>query len=819
MRTHELDHAAALDAVLAAVSDPLLVLDEDGLILAANAQALAHLGPGSEQPGASIFALLPETVSQEISRSMRQAITSGLPARVEIESGTGPMLCTVAPLPSGDVHASEVSAVAVHFIDRTESSRLAEDLRREMQRQNFIMEALPGFAFLVAKDDSIRYANQTFRRLFGRPKNKKCRDVLHCTDSTCICPTPAAFTATEAEQWEWTDQAGRKFQVFAHPMDDADGTRLLLIMGIDITARKAAEDALLQTQAELEQRVIERTADLEQANRSLTAQVEERRKAERKLEAARRRAESATLAKSRFLANMSHEIRTPLNAVLGMADLARRSPDETERNRYLDMLRQAGDALLAVIGDILDYSKIEARKLALEKIDFDLMTLLITVEEINQSAARAKGLEFRFSVTPGAPRVLKGDPSRLMQILNNLLANAVKFTSQGHVALAVAETHVPGHRPEAATLSAPGLHWLAFGVSDTGIGIPVKSQEAIFQSFEQADGSVSRRYGGAGLGLAICRELAGLMGGYISLESTPGQGSTFTVTLPFSPGDAAALSRQAEIDLCSTPGPMPALTVLLAEDAPLNRELAVALLQEMGHRILCAGSGKEALDILRREAVDLVLMDVQMPEMDGITATRFIRESTDLAVPRDVPVVALTAHAQKSDRERLLKAGMDAYVAKPFRAAELKRGMAEALAKTGKVCPKSPQDAASPHAEVLDSALALERMDGNTKLLHRLQDMFARDTPADLEGLRAALAAGNREEARRLAHLIKGTSATVGALRVSATARKIEDAVAAGRTEGLIGLLKLLEHELRLACAAVADSQKTPTANRGGDTS
>ena len=815
MRTHELDHAAALDAILAAVADPLMVLDEDGLILAANAQALAYIGPGAERPGASCFALLPEEMSQKIARVMHQAVSSGQPARAELESGTGPMLCTAAPLlPRGAVS----SAVAVHFIDRTESSRLAEDLRREMQRQAFIMEALPGFAFLVAQDDTIRYANQTFRRLFGRPKDRRCRDILRCSDSTCICPTPAAFTAEEAEAWEWIDRSGRTFQVFAHPMDDADGSRVLLIMGIDITARKSAEDALRHYQAELEQRVAERTADLEEANRSLTAQVEERRKAERKLEAARRRAESAVQAKSRFLANMSHEIRTPLNAVLGMADLARRTADEGQRARFLDMLRQAGDALLAVIGDILDYSKIEARKLTLEKIDFDLMNLLIAVEEINQAPAQAKGLEFRFSVAPGAPRLLRGDPSRLMQILNNLLANAVKFTTRGHVALTVSETHVPGHRPEAAVLSAPGLHWLAFGVSDTGIGIPAESREAIFQSFEQADGSVSRRYGGAGLGLAICRELAGLMGGYIDLLSAPGKGSTFTLTLPFSPGDPAALARQDQVDLCPTPGPLPSLTVLLAEDAPLNRELAVALLTEMGHHTLCAGTGREALDILQKEAVDLVLMDVQMPEMDGISATQAIRESTGLAVPRDVPVVALTAHAQKSDRERLLKAGMDGYVAKPFRAADLKRGMAEALAKTGKVCPVPSAETAAARPTVLNTATALAGVDGNAKLLGRLQDLFSRDTPADLASLRAALANGDREEARRLAHLIKGTSATVGAMRVSATAREAEDALAAGRTEGLAGLLEMLEQELRLACAAMAETPRTPTAERGGDT-
>ena len=817
MRTPELDNAAALGAILEAVADPLLVLDEDGLILAANAPALARLGPGAARPGASAFALLPEAAAQDLARAMRQAITSGLPTRAKMESESGALECTAAPLP---IPSGQAVAVAVHLIDYIESTRLAEDLRREQQRQIFIMEALPGFAFLAGEDNVIRYANLTFRRLFGRSRDRRCHEIFNCTDGTCVCPTAAAAAAGGAEQWEWTDHAGRTFSVFAHPMSDADGSRLLLVVGIDVTARKAAEDALRRSQAELEQRVAERTTDLERANLSLLAEIEERRKAESLLETARRRAESATQAKSRFLANMSHEIRTPLNAVLGMSDLARKTTDEAERTRYLNMLRQAGDALLAVIGDILDYSKIEARKLTLEKIDFDLTELLVAVEEINQSSARAKNLDFLFSAMPGMPRVLKGDPSRLMQVLNNLLANAVKFTSRGRVSLAVAETGVPRHRPEAAQLSAPGLHWISFAVGDTGVGIPPESQEAVFQSFEQADGSVSRRYGGAGLGLAICRELAGLMGGDITLDSAPGQGSTFTLTLPFAAGDPAALARQGQPAPGDAAGALPPLTVLLTEDAPLNRELAVALLQGMGHRVLCAETGREAVEILRREAVDLVLMDVQMPEMDGITATRIIRESTDLAVPPGVPVVALTAHAQKSDRDRLLAAGMDGYVAKPYRASDLGRAMAEALDRAGRAASGTPREEPRPPAPVLDMDTALAGVDGNARLLGRLQAMFCADTPRELAELRAALAAGDREEARRLAHLVKGTAATVGAARASAAARRAEDALAAGRLGETPPLLESLDREVREACAAMDAPcpAQDETANRGGET-
>jgi CheY-like chemotaxis protein/HPt (histidine-containing phosphotransfer) domain-containing protein len=233
-----------------------------------------------------------------------------------------------------------------------------------------------------------------------------------------------------------------------------------------------------------------------------------------------------------------------------------------------------------------------------------------------------------------------------------------------------------------------------------------------------------------------------------------------------------------------------------------------------------AGTGKEALEILGREAVDLVLMDVQMPEMDGITATRAIRDSTGLAVPPDVPVVALTAHAQKADRERLLKAGMDAYVAKPFRPGDLKRAMAEAMAKTGAACPAAEPAKAKPKAPVLDMDVALAGVDGNAQLLVRLQQMFANDAPKDLAGLRAALAAGDREEARRLAHLIKGTAATVGAARAAAAAARAEDALAAARSGQDPALMDALEQEIRAAGAAMAQAGtiEHPTANRGGDT-
>jgi len=406
--------------------------------------------------------------------------------------------------------------------------------------------------------------------------------------------------------------------------------------------------------------------------RPLMAHIAERRKIERLLAEAKKAAEAGNLAKGEFLANMSHEIRTPLNVILGMNDLALQGELAPEQRRYLTASRQSSEALLQLINDILDFSKIEAGQLELEERPFDLGLVMDSVLGGFAAQAEMKGLDLRGVIRPGVHAALLGDESRLRQVLVNLVGNAVKFTGQGRVEVSV----------EAVAEDVDQVE-LRFAVSDTGPGIAEAVRGKIFASFSQADNSITRRFGGTGLGLAISRRLVDLLGGEIWLESEPEHGSTFYFTAQFGKADQLpAVSEQAD----ATGVELPPLDLLLVEDNAFNQELAVVLLEDRGHRVTVAANGRLALQALSRQDFDAVLMDVQMPEMDGLAATRVIRECEagsaadpdyrELATRlrgKHLPIIAMTAAAFAEDRENCFAAGMDAFVTKPFRAEELFR--------------------------------------------------------------------------------------------------------------------------------------------------
>ncbi|MBN8488056.1 MAG: response regulator [Burkholderiales bacterium] len=387
-------------------------------------------------------------------------------------------------------------------------------------------------------------------------------------------------------------------------------------------------------------------------------------------ERARQIAVEANLAKSRFLANMSHEIRTPMNGILGMAELLGSTSLDADQTRYVQAISSAANALHELLGDILDLSKIEEGKVVLERVDFDPAQLLSSVAAIYRELGQARGVAVQTELSLSALPPVSGDPTRLRQVISNLLGNALKFTPSGTVVL------------RADTCPAPpgdDRPWLRVSIEDSGIGMTPEQLGQLFQRFSQADSSTTRRFGGSGLGLVICRHLVALMGGTIHAESEPGQGSRFWFEVPLTPAERAMVEPAADpgravVTDASAPRPS---RILVVEDNAVNCMVVQAMLERMGMAVLLAGDGAQAVAAVQAQAVDLVLMDCQMPVMDGYEATRQIRASDHPSAR--VPIIALTAHALAEDRERCEAAGMDDYLPKPVTAEALGRMLRQHL--------------------------------------------------------------------------------------------------------------------------------------------
>jgi two-component system sensor histidine kinase/response regulator len=905
-----------IEALLNATRDMVYLVDNKGTIIVANHRGVEFLGGSHHRLICSpIFDFLPPKLAAERREKLDEVVRSGSPLVFEDKHYVRHFENTLYPI----LGQQGIERIAIYSRDITNSKRAERALKESKEKYKHLIEMMNEGLWIQDEDGIISYVNGRLCEMLGYSSNEMIgHRVADFLDKPNLEKLQNRMEKRERQgahacEIEWRCKDERRVWTIVAPslLYDADGAFLGSFAVItDITDRKSAEEELRKHRDHLEELVKERTAALI---------------------VAREQAEQASRAKSEFLANMSHEIRTPINGIIGMTQLALNTHLTAEQAEYLEAVDTSADALLRLINDILDFSKMEAGKLELISIDFGLRDSIAESMTTLAVQAHTKGLELLYHVPSNVPDALIGDPGRLRQVLLNLVANAIKFTERGEVAVKV--------ELESETDNEIRLH---FSIADTGIGVPTEKQKKIFSAFEQADGSTSRKYGGTGLGLAISSELVRLMGGRIWLESEVGKGSIFHFTVSFAlqrqvvplpvfqdlsvlrdlpvlvvddnatnrrileetllqwqmkptivDSGAAALSamksahdegrpfslvmtdsmmpemdgfglveqinehpcwaaptiimltsagergdaarcmklgiaayllkpiKQSELLFSITrmlrdPLPAPSrpslitrhsiresaqrLQILLAEDNIVNQKLAVRMLEKMGHTVWVAANGREALDILERQKFDLILMDVQMPIMDGLEATRAVRER-EMTSGEHAPIVAMTAYAMKGDKEKCLDAGMDGYVSKPIDAAELFETIEDLfLKKNSDTIPRSGHELTK---QPLSKTQILDRVGGDETLLKELVDLFIADYPRRVSDIQTAIREGDAQELEQAAHALKGSignftseSAFQAALRLETIGRDRDMAQAPDAMIDLENKVRQLQEQL-----------------------
>ena len=530
----------------------------------------------------------------------------------------------------------------------------------------------------------------------------------------------------------------------------------------------------------------ERDRQIEEHREMLEARIQQRTEA---LSEAMERALAANEAKSEFLANMSHELRTPMNGILGMIDIVLEGSISGEQREELETAQRCAHSLLSLLNDILDLSKIESGNMGLEKIPFQLKAVVNEAIKTHQTRARQKRVDLVAEISPDVADTVYGDPMRLRQVLGNLLSNAIKFTESGHVRVVLRTTAV----------LKEGCTEFELIVEDSGVGIPADKLEKIFDKFTQADGSITRRYGGTGLGLTITRRLVEMFGGKIWVESMEGHGSKFFVRIPLEvalkPKRATVEDKVNGSEKISFDGRSP--QILLVEDNAVNQKVVLAILSKRGFHVEVASNGLEAIAALQKDVFDLVLMDVQMPYMDGIEATRKIREEHGL---HELPIIAMTAHAMTGDREKCIKAGMNDYVSKPVNPNTLVHTIMRYLdSAAGKSVPVIAKAAAMPGVsplQTIDHGLAARLTDNDNNLFRGILMLFLQMAPERIEKIQTAIARNDRNAIEREVRKIRSAAERIAAVSVAASAMRLMEAVQDQCQEDMLSSLIALEAQI-----------------------